>query len=70
MPKNRVPEHWRGEKGLYCAGLSRRGLFGVSMDAEAIANDINKVITSQKKSSIHPEDTTNDFFSLTSPISI
>ena len=48
MPKNRVPEHWRGEKGLYCAGLSRRGLFGVSMDAEAIANDINKVITSQK----------------------
>ncbi|KAK7828595.1 putative indole-3-pyruvate monooxygenase yucca10 [Quercus suber] len=48
MPKNRMPNHWKGEKGLYCAGLSRRGLFGVSMDAEAIANDINKVITSQK----------------------
>ena len=49
MPKNRVPEHWRGEKGLYCAGLSRRGLFGVSMDAEAIANDIIKVMTSKRK---------------------
>uniref|UniRef100_A0A7N2KRX2 Flavin-containing monooxygenase n=1 Tax=Quercus lobata TaxID=97700 RepID=A0A7N2KRX2_QUELO len=48
MPKNRMPEHWRGEKGLYRAGLSRRGLFGVSMDAMAIANDIDKVITSKK----------------------
>ncbi|KAJ7945251.1 Flavin-containing monooxygenase [Quillaja saponaria] len=43
MPKNSVPNHWKGEKGLYCAGLSRRGLFGVSMDAEAIAHDINKI---------------------------
>ncbi|XP_054806316.1 probable indole-3-pyruvate monooxygenase YUCCA10 [Prosopis cineraria] len=41
MPKNEVPSHWKGEKGIYCAGLSRRGLLGVSMDAEAIANDIN-----------------------------
>ncbi|XP_054792882.1 probable indole-3-pyruvate monooxygenase YUCCA10 [Prosopis cineraria] len=41
MAKNEVPKHWKGEKGIYCAGLSRRGLFGVSMDAEAIADDIN-----------------------------
>ncbi|XP_028797943.1 probable indole-3-pyruvate monooxygenase YUCCA10 [Neltuma alba] len=41
MPKNEAPGHWKGEKGIYCAGLSRNGLFGVSMDAEAIADDIN-----------------------------
>ncbi|KAK4284586.1 hypothetical protein QN277_001397 [Acacia crassicarpa] len=44
MPKNEVPGHWKGEKGIYCAGLSRRGLFGVSMDAKAIADDINGTI--------------------------
>ncbi|KAK4264759.1 hypothetical protein QN277_025890 [Acacia crassicarpa] len=44
MPKNEVPRHWKGEKGIYCAGLSRRGLFGVSMDAKAIADDINGTI--------------------------
>ena len=32
------------------------------MDAMAIANDINKVITSKKQSSIYRKDTTNDFF--------
>ncbi|XP_062158003.1 probable indole-3-pyruvate monooxygenase YUCCA10 [Alnus glutinosa] len=48
MPKNSFPGHWKGEKGLYCAGLSRRGLLGVSMDAQAIANDINKVINGKK----------------------
>ncbi|RZC44220.1 hypothetical protein C5167_037171 [Papaver somniferum] len=43
MPKNSFPDHWKGANGLYCAGLSRRGLAGVSMDAEAIANDIKKI---------------------------
>ncbi|XVF58767.1 hypothetical protein PTKIN_Ptkin07bG0092800 [Pterospermum kingtungense] len=43
LPKNDFPNHWKGEKNLYCCGLSRRGLFGVSMDAKAIADDINKV---------------------------
>ncbi|QHN88809.1 putative indole-3-pyruvate monooxygenase [Arachis hypogaea] len=42
MPKNAFPKHWKGEHGLYCAGLSRRGLFGVKFDAEAIADDINR----------------------------
>ncbi|PPD75380.1 hypothetical protein GOBAR_DD27687 [Gossypium barbadense] len=45
MPKNDFPHHWKGEKNLYCCGLSRRGLFGVSMDASAIADDIKKVVT-------------------------
>ncbi|KAI3886419.1 hypothetical protein MKX03_036706 [Papaver bracteatum] len=40
MPKNPFPYHWKGANGLYCAGLSRRGLAGISMDAEAIAKDI------------------------------
>ncbi|KAJ8647311.1 hypothetical protein MRB53_000334 [Persea americana] len=34
------PNHWKGENGLNCAGLSRRGLAGLSMDAQNIANDI------------------------------
>ncbi|KAF7840102.1 putative indole-3-pyruvate monooxygenase YUCCA10 [Senna tora] len=44
MPKNEFPRHWKGENGIYCAGLSRRGLFGVSMDAEAIADNINHTL--------------------------
>ncbi|XP_021274928.1 probable indole-3-pyruvate monooxygenase YUCCA10 [Herrania umbratica] len=44
LPKNNFPHHWKGEKNLYCCGLSRRGLFGVSMDAKAIAEDIKRVI--------------------------
>ncbi|KAF7840100.1 putative indole-3-pyruvate monooxygenase YUCCA10 [Senna tora] len=44
MPKNEIPKHWKGENGIYCAGLSRRGLFGVSMDAQAIADDINHTL--------------------------
>ncbi|KAL2347251.1 hypothetical protein Fmac_001251 [Flemingia macrophylla] len=44
MPRNEFPNHWKGDCGLYCAGLSRRGLFGVKMDAEAIADDINQTL--------------------------
>ncbi|MED6198681.1 hypothetical protein PIB30_068872 [Stylosanthes scabra] len=25
MPKNEFPKHWKGDNGLYCAGLARRG---------------------------------------------
>ena len=42
MPKNAYPSHWKGDHGLYCAGLSRRGLWGVKMDGESIAEDINQ----------------------------
>ncbi|KAB1227221.1 putative indole-3-pyruvate monooxygenase YUCCA10 [Morella rubra] len=51
IQENGFPQHWKGEKGLYCAGFTRRGLFGVSMDAKAIAEDINQAITKQKKKS-------------------
>ncbi|XP_062198154.1 probable indole-3-pyruvate monooxygenase YUCCA10 [Phragmites australis] len=40
FPKKDYPNHWKGENGLYCAGLSRRGLSGIAMDAKNIANDI------------------------------
>jgi len=44
MPKNAYPSHWKGDHGLYCAGLARRGLWGVKMDAESIAEDINQTL--------------------------
>ncbi|XXG39351.1 hypothetical protein AAC387_Pa01g0335 [Persea americana] len=40
MPKHDFPNHWKGKNGLYCAGFSRRGLAGLSMDAQNVANDI------------------------------
>ncbi|KAK1276139.1 putative indole-3-pyruvate monooxygenase YUCCA10 [Acorus gramineus] len=42
FPKEKFPNHWKGKNGLYFAGLARRGLAGVSMDAQNIANDIKK----------------------------
>ncbi|KAL5705482.1 indole-3-pyruvate monooxygenase [Ranunculus cassubicifolius] len=44
MPKGKFPHHWKGSNGLYCVGLARRGLAGVSMDAQAVANDIKNLI--------------------------
>ncbi|KAI5381575.1 hypothetical protein KIW84_056136 [Lathyrus oleraceus] len=44
FPKNPFPKHWKGDHGLYCAGLARKGLFGVKKDAEAIAEDINQIL--------------------------
>ncbi|KAL5705485.1 indole-3-pyruvate monooxygenase [Ranunculus cassubicifolius] len=44
MPKGKFPNHWKGSNGLYCVGFARRGLAGVSMDAQAVANDIKNLI--------------------------
>ncbi|KAL6598545.1 hypothetical protein ACP70R_046244 [Stipagrostis hirtigluma subsp. patula] len=46
MPKKIFPNHWKGENGLYCAGLAKRGLAGIAMDAKNIANDILSTIDS------------------------
>ncbi|KAJ8618830.1 hypothetical protein MRB53_015016 [Persea americana] len=43
MPRLRFPSHWKGKKGLYCAGFSSRGLAGVAIDARMVAEDIIKV---------------------------
>ncbi|KAJ8439409.1 hypothetical protein Cgig2_001749 [Carnegiea gigantea] len=42
--KNRFPNHWKGKNRLYCAGLSRMGLLGVSNDAVAIVDDIQAIL--------------------------
>ena len=44
LPIQKYPNHWKGENGLYCAGLGRRGLCGIAADAKNIANDIISVI--------------------------
>ncbi|XP_057439011.1 probable indole-3-pyruvate monooxygenase YUCCA10 [Lotus japonicus] len=49
FPKPGLPNHWKGNNGLYCVGLSRRGFFGANMDAQNIANDIASLITQQEK---------------------
>ncbi|XP_004247953.2 probable indole-3-pyruvate monooxygenase YUCCA10 [Solanum lycopersicum] len=35
--------NWKGENGLYCAGFSKRGIAGISMDAIAIVDDIKTI---------------------------
>ncbi|CAL5089269.1 unnamed protein product [Urochloa decumbens] len=40
LPKKEFLNHWKGANGLYCAGLARRGLAGIAIDAKNIANDI------------------------------
>ncbi|KAJ7959224.1 Flavin-containing monooxygenase [Quillaja saponaria] len=39
--QRRYPNHWQGENGVYCAGFSNRGLFGISEDAQNIAKNID-----------------------------
>ncbi|KAK8583201.1 hypothetical protein V6N13_021913 [Hibiscus sabdariffa] len=41
--KPSFPNHWKGRNGLYCVGLSRRGLHGAAGDAQNIADDINSL---------------------------
>ncbi|XP_044958933.1 probable indole-3-pyruvate monooxygenase YUCCA11 [Hordeum vulgare subsp. vulgare] len=46
LPIKEYPNHWKGENGLYCAGLAMRGLAGIAVDAKNIANDIKSMIGS------------------------
>ncbi|CAK7350762.1 unnamed protein product [Dovyalis caffra] len=41
MPNLCFPDIWKGENGLYCAGFARKGLLGISIDAQNIAKDIS-----------------------------
>ncbi|KAL6641765.1 hypothetical protein ACP70R_019946 [Stipagrostis hirtigluma subsp. patula] len=47
MPKNKFPNHWKGENGLYCVGLGMRGIAGISRDAKSVAEDIKSIIESR-----------------------
>ncbi|PRQ24374.1 putative indole-3-pyruvate monooxygenase [Rosa chinensis] len=40
IPRQSVPNHWKGQKGLYCVGLAGRGLYGSGVEAQNTANDI------------------------------
>ncbi|XP_076933001.1 indole-3-pyruvate monooxygenase YUCCA6-like [Bidens hawaiensis] len=42
MPQETFPQGWKGEYGLYAVGFTRRGLFGSSMDARRVSEDIGK----------------------------
>lgn len=44
LPKLECPQHWKGKNGLYCVGLSRRGLYGIAFDAQNIATHINSLL--------------------------
>ncbi|KAK1431435.1 hypothetical protein QVD17_07894 [Tagetes erecta] len=44
MPKHKRPNHWKGEDGVYCVGFASAGLFGISNDAQSIANDIFHIV--------------------------
>ncbi|KAJ0052815.1 hypothetical protein Pint_01068 [Pistacia integerrima] len=44
LPKPNFPNHWKGKNGLFCVGLSRRGLYGASADAQNIANEIKSLL--------------------------
>ncbi|KAB2017200.1 hypothetical protein ES319_D08G146000v1 [Gossypium barbadense] len=43
ISKLSFPNNWKGKNGLYCVGLSRRGLYGAASDALNIADDINSL---------------------------
>ncbi|XP_057439009.1 probable indole-3-pyruvate monooxygenase YUCCA10 [Lotus japonicus] len=49
LTKTNFQSNWKGENGLYCAGLSRMGFFGVKDEAQNIANDIASSIAQQEK---------------------
>ncbi|KQK02875.1 probable indole-3-pyruvate monooxygenase YUCCA10 [Brachypodium distachyon] len=50
LPNKKFPNHWKGENGLYCAGLARMGLACIAMDAKNIANDIKSNLDSMSMS--------------------
>ncbi|XWS69883.1 hypothetical protein CRYUN_Cryun03dG0002000 [Craigia yunnanensis] len=40
LPRKSFPSGWKGERGLYAVGFTKRGLLGTSFDAKMIAEDI------------------------------
>ncbi|WCJ21422.1 Flavin-containing monooxygenase family protein [Euphorbia peplus] len=44
IAKQSFPNHWKGKNGLYFIGLSRRGFYGASSDAQNTANHINSLL--------------------------
>ncbi|RZR93759.1 hypothetical protein BHM03_00022332, partial [Ensete ventricosum] len=42
LPRRPFPDGWKGERGLYAVGFTKRGLLGASLDARRIAQDIEQ----------------------------
>lgn len=42
LPRRPFPDGWKGERGLYAVGFTKRGLLGASLDATRIAQDIEQ----------------------------
>ncbi|KAG8052658.1 hypothetical protein GUJ93_ZPchr0001g31777 [Zizania palustris] len=55
MARRSYPEHWKGENGLYCAGMVRRGIYGSCEDAELIAGDISRLQQQRRSSKPHDD---------------
>lgn len=49
FPKNPFPNGWKGKRGLYAVGFTKRGLLGASMDAKNIAEDIERCWMERKR---------------------
>ena len=48
-PVKQFPDGWKGEKGLYAVGFTKRGLLGITHDAIKIAQDIERDWITQAK---------------------
>ncbi|KAL6849962.1 hypothetical protein ACP4OV_020589 [Aristida adscensionis] len=55
MAARSYPENWKGENGLYCVGLARRGIGGSCQDAELIAGDISKQLRPEEDKPDHEQ---------------
>jgi indole-3-pyruvate monooxygenase len=42
LPRNPSQGTWKGGRGLYVAGLGRKGILGATFDAKNIAEDISR----------------------------
>ncbi|XP_030543161.1 indole-3-pyruvate monooxygenase YUCCA6 [Rhodamnia argentea] len=42
FPRRAFPNGWKGERGLYAVGFTKRGILGASMDARRTAEDIER----------------------------
>lgn len=43
MPKTAFPNGWKGENGMYTVGFTGKGLYGASLDALNVAQDIAQI---------------------------
>ncbi|KAG0498215.1 hypothetical protein HPP92_002906 [Vanilla planifolia] len=47
LPRRPFPNGWKGERGLYAVGFTKRGLLGASLDAQRVAQDIERCWNSE-----------------------